>query len=595
LGIERFFESDSGAAREERIAEAKALAPACGEGDEDACENMERALEAYRESADEVEKEVSPDEKEEEDRRTKAIRGEIVREIAKTAPPRYKDDFVKIVVKEKGINSAAEIASKIKDLCEDLKHEDPQLAYKVCAPGDDGPKWQKEMFEDLTAEQEAEVEKFVEVIGACFEDPTDCNCEESTNIESFVDKCKVITGAEVACRNGDDAACEVAKETGDDIFNSLNDAPHLQKAMEMIEKKFSKFEDDRFDDRFDHKMPKECEGMNKDECKEVMTNKGIEHAPEECREALREAMENGNNNEWDSRRICDKIMMQKHAPECVAKGIEDPEECRKFMYGIENRDPICQENSIHDMRDCESFLKSTGKYKGRGYRENQKKKEGPDFNFNCKEIEDSTKRLECYDGATTGFKNFEKDFGEIKERERECADKCHDEDKAWDFSGGNCKCYGGDYYEKKEDEWSGYDCNVLDCDQGSHCEPDFGCVDDDGSSSTGGDDGSSSGGGSDSGSSDGSTDDGSDDGSTDGGDDGSTDSGSSDGDSSSDDGSGDSDSSSEDDGSSDDGDSSSDDGSSDGGDSGSSDSGDSGGDSAPITGNAFLDYDRFGW
>jgi hypothetical protein len=111
----------------------------------------------------------------------------------------------------------------------------------------------------------------------------------------------------------------------------------------------------------------------------------------------------------------------------------------------------------------------------------------------CKMIEGSNERLKCYDDMASGVRDFEEDWEEIKEKERECADKCSEEDGAWDFSGGECKCRFFDRNDKprKEGEWNGYDCSLLDCKQGYHCEPDYGCVSDVGgeaqSGSSGGD------------------------------------------------------------------------------------------------------------
>jgi hypothetical protein len=189
---------------------------------------------------------------------------------------------------------------------------------------------------------------------------------------------------------------------------------------------------------------------------------------------------------------------------------------------------------------------------------------------------DSGDGYECViDAKCIDFSQGKLDFEDIKKRERECADRCHGQGGAWDFSYGECKCSfphegsdGGDYDGGARCDDCASQCpgaSGTGCGE-SGCE----CYYDDSSSNDGGDDYDYD----DYSVGDDGSDSGVDDGSSDGVvDDGSSDDGSSD-DSSGDEGS--SDSSDGDDGSSDD--SSGDDGSSD--------------DSAGITGEVvFWDYD----
>ncbi len=107
---------------------------------------------------------------------------------------------------------------------------------------------------------------------------------------------------------------------------------------------------------------------------------------------------------------------------------------------------------------------------------------GPHMGFgaHCGGIQDPVERLECFDSAMDQdhFESFEERYEETKERERECAKSCSEQNKPWDFSGGYCQChdvdhdsyeeyygdYGmynpgggpGEYYEHPEDYYQEY-------------------------------------------------------------------------------------------------------------------------------------------
>lgn len=311
-----------------------------------------------------------------------------------------KEEFSGVLEGAEEAATAVEISSKINELCNQLAELDVKTFHETCKTGEDSPEWQQEMFKDLTAEQEAEVKNFVEVIGNCFENPTDCDCEASTNIQSFVDQCNLISEAEAACREGNDEACDAADEIGENIFESLESVPHLQNALQLIERKFSEFEDDRYEDY----LPPECEGLSPPECRKKMIQT---HAPEECRSALENV-----NNEGEARKICEKIMMDKYNPECSEAGITDPRECGKFMF-TQNAPPECIEagydgSSRDDPRKCEEIMRSLEGEFGEGP---NRRGPGPGFNPDCRNIQDSTERLACYDGAISGAREHFREEG----------------------------------------------------------------------------------------------------------------------------------------------------------------------------------------
>jgi len=48
---------------------------------------------------------------------------------------------------------------KLKELCEQLAQIDYDAFRDNCQPDEDGPEWRKELFEDLTEEQEKKKQK----------------------------------------------------------------------------------------------------------------------------------------------------------------------------------------------------------------------------------------------------------------------------------------------------------------------------------------------------------------------------------------------------------------------------------------------------
>ncbi len=454
--------------REEAVAEMRDASQRCRDGDQEACRAFEISRDNYEKYADDVENEVSPEEQGEAERSSRAIRGVLVREIAQNINPAEKDDLIReIVKKEDNIENAAKIALQIKALCSELAKLDPNEFHRACKTNEDSPGWQKDLFEDLSDEQKKEAKKFIEVISACFENPADCDCEASTNIDSFVQQCEIISKAENECRNNDDeSACRIAEEAGEDILDSLEGAPHLQDALREIERRFSNAEDERFD----HNIPRVCRdegitGREKDarrECAKIMIEKGDE-VPDECRPALREALDKGvEPNERKFREICEEIMFRENAPqECVEAGLRDHKECGKLMFQQsapqECLDAGLDGSSPSDGKRCGEIMRKLGE---KGGFDRRGPNRGHGSGSDCRGISDSEERLRCYDEAIEGARegefrgrnfrdrgNFEERYKETKDRERQCAEGCNG---AWDFSGGRCSCRREDgNYERR--------------------------------------------------------------------------------------------------------------------------------------------------
>lgn len=363
-------------------------------------------------------------------------------------PENDREEFGGFVDGAREAVTAGELSFKIKELCTELAKLDPAEYARVCSAGEDAPKWQKDLYDDLSAEQEAEVERFADAIEGCFKDPENCDCSSATNIQSFVDQCELISLAEAACREGNDAVCDSADEIGEGIFESLEDAPHLQRALESIERKFSEFEGDRYNDY----LPPECQeagATTPDACRQVMIEL---HAPEECRDALKNV-----RSEREARQICEEIMFNLNAPpECIEAGLKDHRECGRYMFQ-QNAPQECIDagldgSSPRDPEKCRKIMDSLagefgppgefgpGRGPPRGF--------GPGgFNPGCANIQNAEERLKCYDGALQGAqehvedrRSFDERYRETKEGETQCAKSCLAQGGAWDFTGGECEC-----------------------------------------------------------------------------------------------------------------------------------------------------------
>ncbi|MBI2056947.1 hypothetical protein HYT91_01705, partial [Candidatus Pacearchaeota archaeon] len=129
--------------RERKIAEMQEMMQAGN------IEAARKSFERYQRYADNFERDVSPEERAEALRSSEAIRGVAIRDIAQNAPAGLKDELVlEIIDKEAGIATAAEIASKISELCSQLSKLDPSQYAKVCKIEGDAPDWRKKLDAD---------------------------------------------------------------------------------------------------------------------------------------------------------------------------------------------------------------------------------------------------------------------------------------------------------------------------------------------------------------------------------------------------------------------------------------------------------------
>ena len=511
--IDSFFDQfgDELEVREEKVAEIRAMIQ---DGNIDAAL---RALERYRLYAKELEREVDPARIDEARRSASAIRNALLA-LESEIPEDVQDEFVKDVIEqEEAIITAAEIANRIKELCEVLSELDPLEYSRTCRTNEDSPQWHQQLDRDLTDAQRQEAEAFFEIMSECFETSGEqCRCED-ISITAFAEKCSVIAPLAYACEVEDnEEACDEMDDIEDEepIEDLLPD--YLREVLFRLE--------DRYDDsQFDNHAPRECReagATTRAECEQIMFRI---HAPPECVEAL----ERGDidiTNERQAREACEAIMFDLEAPfECIEAGLTDFRECGKLMFQL-NAPQECINAGLtgehrSDERKCREIV---GGDFGPGDRRGPS---GASFGVHCGQIPNPKERLACFDAAASeaqfnqfdrsgpsrgpedrwpppceeaqaftrasceqimrdftqahraDYESYYQDEGydrylETLEEERQCAEGCASQGKAWDFSNG-CTCFEGDYPEGPYPEpgpqsWEG--CETI------YCGPDAYCV-----------------------------------------------------------------------------------------------------------------------
>jgi hypothetical protein len=423
-GVDRFidgiFQSDLENMRE-RFAEVRTLIR------EGRIDEAKKLLAHYKKVADNLEREVRPEDRDQAVRLTK-----VIQEAIENLEDRIVDEEEFNIISEKAENveKAAEIASKIQELCKQLHDLSAWDEFeRVCKTDDEGPRWQQDFFESLTDEQRGEAEKFGRILSSCMRTSgEDCDCQGIPH-ESMAAMCRKAAPLARDCKrieNGEldpqDERFDGSKGDACDQLDSLEFPDDLPRHLEEV---LFRVEDEYGDASYDNHIPGPCkevgiEGRGRDDREKCFAIMVEIEAPPECRDAIKKA---GANNERDARNICEKIMFDKHAPkDCIEAGITNPEDCADLFEGdYDRRGP----------------------------------KRGPGFGRDCRGIEDSADRLACYDGVLEGDhddgRSFEDRFRETRQRERECEKSCSDQGKAWDFSDG-CRCFGeyeedGEYYD----------------------------------------------------------------------------------------------------------------------------------------------------
>lgn len=482
--IDEFFDrfADEVKIREEKVAEIRAMI------EEGNFEAAREALENYKKYAEDLEREVSPEQRDEARRSAAAIYN-VLKSLENQIPEEDRKEFIDDVLEREGrIVTAAEIASKIKELCEQLSDLDPLEYSRACKINDDSPDWQKKLHRDLTEEQKQEAKEFFEIMSQCFETSGEtCRCED-ISVAPFAEKCSVIAPLAFACDvQNNEAACDEmdAIEEEEPIEDLLPD--YLRDVLRSLE--------DRFEDaEFDNHAPRECREAGvttRSECEKIMFSL---NAPQECVDAF-ERGEIDLDNRRDAREACEAIMFQLEAPqECIDAGLTDFRDCGTLMFSL-NAPQECLDAGLtgehrSDERKCQEIVGGFGDHDRRG--PSRGPGDGGDFiNFDCRGIDDPVERLDCYDRATQGAHDYGERFQKTHEQEKICAERCSAEGGAWSFSSsGGCECHfrssdfddefqddfisepHGDYQTKYSDEFvnrCALENGYVDCD-GDYCK-----------------------------------------------------------------------------------------------------------------------------
>jgi hypothetical protein len=384
--------------KEEKIAEVRQMV------EEGKVEEAEVALEKVDKYSEILEEEVSPDIERRVRESSKAVK-EVIEDLDEDLEGTEWDDVRERIEehdkREDKIAMAAELASKINELCETLAKLDPLQYADVCRAKDDSPNWLRERDRELTQEQSKQAEIFFDKLSECFEEPEDCDCS-GMGVQSFEDFCVEQSGNAVACFEGDKDAC-MSMEQGASPEDLLPD--YLVDVFYKVEEKYSR-------SKFDNFLPPECEragATSPEECNEIMFKL---HAPRECIEAglTGESMED--------ERKCGDLMFKMNTPqECIDAGIDlndpdAPRKCAQIMFKLHAPMECVQAGITGERRDddmrCKELMES--QQFGGGFDDGF----GPQkFERDCNTIQDVSEKVRCFEQFYNNAQmNFRDDFME---------------------------------------------------------------------------------------------------------------------------------------------------------------------------------------
>lgn len=316
--IDKFFDDTLGdplEVREEKIAEIEEMV------EKGNIEAATEALENYEAYAGKLEKEISPEEREEA-RESSAAIANTLEEIKDKIPEEDREKFVgDVIEQERKVLTAADIADQISKLCGNLVAGGFfKEASKVCnldEKGDD-PEWLRGRKEGWNKQLEGDAQKFFDVLTQCMEITNDgkkgnsdeCRCNEMPDAQAVL--CVDIAAAEDACNDGnDESACDVSQPLIEEFMRSLPN--NLKAAMEKAMNKFGQKNFERYG------APPKCKQAGAGDfvsCQEIIFR---QTAPGPCLNAL------DRREIKPTHEACEKIIFEENTP----KGCEglSPEDC----------------------------------------------------------------------------------------------------------------------------------------------------------------------------------------------------------------------------------------------------------------------------
>ncbi len=363
--------------------------------------SAKKAFESYKNYASKIEKEADPAKKDKIQKDAAAIRNTMNDIASKITDEKDRKEIVGGVVAQAELNAkAVDIAGKIKVLCEELSKTDKGLFKLTCSTtgNKEASQWQKDLNQKLTDDQKKEVKQFGEVMGQCIRTQgKECKCEDITDKE-FALRCSVVAPLADACHNkGDKAACEKM----DDATRGMEDLlpEYLQDAFAVVQRDINK-------EQFSQFVPQECAkagAKTADDCMKIMFEL---HAPQKCKDALKNGQIKGFKSERDAKEQCEQIMLQD-APECVSAGVKDPQECATLMCKSKLPQQCADAGITCDDRNaphkCEELMKQGGQGKNPRFASSSGSR--------CGEIQNAGDRLKCFDSVDSAMSKFQGQVG----------------------------------------------------------------------------------------------------------------------------------------------------------------------------------------
>ena len=328
--------------KEEKLAELKVMAA------EKKTDAATIALKKAQEYGVILEKEVTPAMQTAVSENAAAI--EAVLTQASTDLPELGEKINEKKEQEQRITLAAEISTKIKQLCDTLSKLDAQQYAQNCKTGKDAPQWQKKHDQELTAEQQKHAKIFAEKMIECMETQgKTCDCE-GMGVKKWTEICSAQQELKQRCDAQEEDACKAMMEQGSiDMFDYLPD--YLYPVMQNLMKKFSQAQNQQYEqwegkEEYISARCKEAGISSAKECAQYMKDKYKEFKGEWKNEEqfeFNEEMFMEGCIKYESKELCEKKAGMMKRGEfssdntrfgpgpCTDKGITSMEECRQYM------------------------------------------------------------------------------------------------------------------------------------------------------------------------------------------------------------------------------------------------------------------------
>lgn len=288
--------------KEEKLAELKVMA------EEKKTDAAIRALMKAQEYGTILEKEVTPAMETTVNEKAAAV--EAVLTQAGTNLPELKEQIKEKQEQEQRIILAAEISTKIKQLCETLSKLDAQQYAESCKTDKDAPQWQQRYDQELTAEQQKHAQVFAEKLIQCMETQGKvCDCE-GMGVQKWGEVCIAQQELKRNCDAGEEEACKAMIEQGSiDMLDYLPD--YLYPVVQGLMGKFNQAQERQYD-QFEGK-----EEYLSRACKEI----GISSV-KECAAYMKEKYEefrSGEQFEFDEEMFMEGCIKYELKESCTEK------------------------------------------------------------------------------------------------------------------------------------------------------------------------------------------------------------------------------------------------------------------------------------